>query len=97
MNKYSLYKLPTDIIKETAQKHRTLRRHLKMSQAELAKRSGVSLGSLKRFEQTGRISFESLLKLAQILGRLKEFEPLFELQEDLEEIEKLFSDETRGY
>jgi len=96
MNKYSISKLPLDILLETAQKHRFLRKQLKLSQAQLAKKSGVSLGSLKRFEQTGKISFESLLKLAHILGRLSEFETIFTPKEDLARIEKLFSDEIRG-
>ncbi len=96
MNKYSVNKLPSDILLETAQKHRALRKRLKLSQAQLAARSGVSYGSIKRFEQTGQISFESLLKLAHILERLRDFEPLFEPLENLEEIEKLFSNKTRS-
>ncbi|MEN0005222.1 MAG: helix-turn-helix transcriptional regulator [Bacteroidota bacterium] len=95
MNPYSLHKLPSDILQETAQQHRFLRRQLKLSQAELAERSGVSLGSLKRFERTGKISFESLLKLAHLLDRLSSFENLFPPKEDFSEIEKLFSDRTR--
>ena len=95
MNKYSVNKLPTDILIETGQKHRLLRKKAKLSQSLLAEKSGVSLGSIKRFEQTGKISFESLLKLAHILGRLSEFETNFKPKEDLAEIEKLFSDKTR--
>ena len=67
MSPYSIIKLPSDILQETAQKHGALRKRHKLSQAELAERSGVSLGSIKRFEQTGKIAFESLLKLAHIL------------------------------
>ena len=95
MNKYSVFKLPKDILKQIAEKHRKVRKYRKLSQTQLAVRSGVSLGSIKRFEHTGKISLESLLKLAQILGRLKDFESLFEVKEDLQEIEKLFSDKTR--
>ena len=95
MNKYSVAKLPSDILEETADKHRKLRKQKGLTQAQLAKKSGVSLGSIKRFEQTGKISFESLLKLALILGRLSEFEYIFSNIENLEEIEKLFSDRTR--
>jgi len=94
INKYSQKKLPVDILKETAQKHRDLRKQLKLSQARLAEKSGVSLGSIKRFERCGKISFESLLKLAHILGRLTEFETLLS-PNDLTKIEKLFSDKTR--
>lgn len=95
MNKYSVYKVPNDILLETAEKHRALRKSLKMSQAELAQRSGVSLGSIKRFEQTGQIAYLSLLKLAHILHRLSEFESIFEQKEDLGKIELLFSDKMR--
>lgn len=96
MNKYSVHKLPKDILLETAAKHRKLRKQHKLSQSELAKRSGVSLGSIKRFEQTGKISFESLLKLAHLLGRLPDFEQLFQVDDQLSAIEKLFSDKTRS-
>lgn len=95
MNRYSLEKLPSEVLRETALKHRQLRKRLKLSQAELAERSGVSLGSIKRFERTGKVSFEALLKLAQILGRLPDFEKIFSVEDNLDEIEKLFSDKTR--
>ncbi len=96
MNRFSISKLPSDVLKDIAEKCRQLRKESKMSQAELAERSGVSHGSVKRFERTGKISFESLLKLAHILGRLSEFESLFLQKEDLSKIEKLFSDKTRN-
>ena len=95
MNPYSSKKLPTDILYETALKHRQVRKRLKLSQAQLADRSGVSLGSIKRFERKGKISFEALLKLAHILDCLHDFENLFSPQSNLEEVEKLFSDKTR--
>jgi transcriptional regulator with XRE-family HTH domain len=44
-----------------------------LTQEGLANKSGVSLGSLKRFETTGQISLESLLKLAVILECLEDF------------------------
>lgn len=57
----------------------------------MAMRAGVSLGSLKRFESTGRISLESLLKLAHLLGHLKDFENVFHAGEEMNEIEQLFT------
>ncbi len=95
MSKYSLDKLPSDILMETAEKHRKLRKARKWSQIELAKRSGVSLSSIKRFEQTGKISFVSLLKLAHVLGRLKDFEALFIQDEIPEDVIKLFRSKNR--
>ena len=53
------------------------RLELNFSQKTLADRSGVSLGTLKKFEKTGKISFESLLKLAFILDSLEDFGKLF--------------------
>ena len=50
---------------------------LRLTQSELAERSGVSLGSLKRFERTGEISWVSLLALAEALDVLSDFERLF--------------------
>jgi transcriptional regulator with XRE-family HTH domain len=67
-----------------------------LSQLELARRSGVSLASIKRFELIGQISLESLLKLAQILNRLQDFDPLLTPNNQLSEIEKLFSERTRS-
>ena len=41
-----------------------LRKRKKITQKELAIKSGVSLGSIKRFEQCGEISLQSLTKIA---------------------------------
>ena len=54
-----------------------MRKRQKISQQELAKRSGISYGSIKRFEQTGQISFVSLLEIANVLNRLEECEKIF--------------------
>ena len=88
---YSLETTPLEVCKELAQRHKELRKKLKLSQAEMAERSGVSLGSLKRFENTGKISLESLLKLAHLLERLKDFKNVFQPNNDLKDIEKLFT------
>ncbi len=42
-----------------------------LTQAGLAERSGVSLPSLRKFEQTGLISLESFLKLLMVLDGLE--------------------------
>lgn len=89
---YSLSPTPEEVSKALAEKHRILRKQLKMSQTEMAGRSGVSLGSLKRFENTGKISLNSLLKLTHLLGRLNEFENILLPKENLDEIKKLFTE-----
>ena len=54
----------TEINNDIAQKIVRLRKRKKITQKQLAARSGVSLGSLKRFEQSGEISLQSLTKIA---------------------------------
>lgn len=90
MINYSINKVPFQTISELAFRFKKIRKSKKQSQSEIAKRSGVSLGSLKRFEQTGQISLESLLKLAHLFDKLSDFDAVFEEKEDLKAIEKLF-------
>jgi transcriptional regulator with XRE-family HTH domain len=96
MGKYSINKLPSEVLLITASRHRDLRKKAKLSQAELAARSGVSLGSIKRFERTGHnISMESFLKLLLILNRLDRFDSILEPEDNMDDIENLFSSKTR--
>lgn len=88
---YSLEPTPLEVSKTLAEKHKLLRKKLRLSQKEMAERSGVSLGSLKRFENTGKISLEALLKLAHLSGRLNDFAPIFQSTDDLNEVKKLFT------
>ncbi len=48
------------------------------SQVELARRAGVALGTLRRFEQAGEISLARLLKISAVLRHLDDFDQLFE-------------------
>lgn len=62
---------------------------LGLTQADLAARSGVPLGTLKRFERLGEVSLSSLLAVAEALDALEAFGGLFPLPEarTLDEIE----------
>lgn len=42
-----------------------------LTQAMLSERTGVSLSTLRKFEQTGFISFESFVKICMTLGSLE--------------------------
>lgn len=90
MKNYSINKTPSQVQIELSNRFRDLRKSKKIAQSELANKSGVSLGSIKRFEQSGQISLESLLKLAHLFDRLEDFDTLLKINEDLKEIEKLF-------
>ena len=50
-----------------AQRVRNIRKRRSISQEKLASMSGVSYGSVKRFESTGQISLLSLTKIAMAL------------------------------
>ena len=72
MTSYNLL-TPKKISEDLSQKMKALRIQKDWTQTTLARRSGVSLGSLRRFEQTGQISLESLLLLVSALGKLQDF------------------------
>ncbi|MDW3194071.1 MAG: helix-turn-helix transcriptional regulator [Cytophagales bacterium] len=78
-----MLKLQNEVSEDLSDKIRQLRKVKKLSQQQLANKSGVSLGSLKRFERTSQISLESLLKIAMVLGRLNDFDQLFQPQDEL--------------
>lgn len=63
-----------DSLKE---RFRVIRRAAKISQVVLAERSGVSFGTIKRFERTGDISLGALIKLSQALGYENDWNELF--------------------
>lgn len=90
MGKYSVNKVPSDILIYIAQSIVTLRKEEGWTQQDLAEKSDVSYGSIKRFERLGQISFESLLKIAEALGRLSEFENVLLPPKDSQRIKQLF-------
>ena len=56
---------------------KNIRKRRGFSQQQLSERSGVSYGSLKRFESTGQIALLSLTKLAIALNCADEIRNLF--------------------
>ncbi|QDQ29407.1 helix-turn-helix transcriptional regulator [Chitinimonas arctica] len=70
---------PQEMLLELAEKLRAKRLSLNLSQQTLSAKSGVSYGVLKKFERTGQISLESLLKLAFAVNSLDDFKNVFEL------------------
>ena len=77
MSAYSL-QTPEQVGVALAARVRELRLARSWRQVTLAQRSGVSLASLRRFESTGRVSLQNLLKLAFALNRLDDFDALFQ-------------------
>lgn len=84
----------TEINNNIAQKIVLLRKRKKITQKQLAARSGVSLGSLKRFEQSGEISLQSLTKIAIALDVENELEDLFN-NVPFASIEEVINEQTK--
>ena len=60
-----------------AQRVRNIRKRRSISQEKLASMSGVSYGSVKRFESTGQMSLLSLTKIAMALDIADELRNIF--------------------
>ena len=72
-----ILKSPQDVMQDLALKAKRKRLEQNLTQQGLSVRSGVSLGTIKRFERFGEISLKSLIDIALALGCLNDFEALF--------------------
>ena len=72
-----IWETPEEILESLAERFKDVRKRRKITQKELSERSGVSYGSIKRFENTGQISLLSLTKLAIALDEVNEIKALF--------------------
>ncbi len=68
---------PSEVVEHIAGAARAKRLSLNFTQRSVAMRSGVSLAVLKKFERTGKISLESLVKIALVLDSLEDFLHVF--------------------
>lgn len=77
-----------EMLVKLAKRVQNIRKRKKLSQEELAEISGVSFGSVKRFETTGNISLISLTKIAVVLDCADEIRNMFSNIEykDIEEL-----------
>ena len=90
MGKYGDDKSPKEIMLLLSKNVIVLRKQEKMSQKELSERSGVAYASIRKFESTGIISLESLLKICETLPRLTDFESILQ-QNDIKLKKDLFN------
>lgn len=88
---------PFDMAKALAGRAKALRLLRGWTQATLAGRAGVTAASYRRFETTGKASLELVLKVAQALARLEEFDQLFQPPpaRSIEELERRTAQPTR--
>ena len=72
-----IWETPEELDLKLAKRVRNIRKRRSISQEKLASISGVSYGSIKRFEATGQISLISLTKIAMALDMADELRNLF--------------------
>ena len=76
MEKY-IWETAEEVDQKLAQRVRNIRKRRSISQERLASMSGVSYGSIKRFETSGQISLISLTKIAMALDIADDIRNLF--------------------
>ncbi len=72
-----IWETPEEMDQKLAQRVRNVRKRRSITQEKLASMSGVSYGSIKRFETTGQISLLSLTKIAIALDLADELRDIF--------------------
>ena len=72
-----VWETAVELDQKLAQRVRNIRKGRSISQEKLASMSGVSYGSIKRFETPGMISLLSLTKIAMALDMADELRELF--------------------
>lgn len=70
---------PAEIARMLAGRVEALRLERGWTQLETAERAGIALATYRRFERTGQISLERLVKLAVVLDAQAGFQGLFAL------------------
>jgi transcriptional regulator with XRE-family HTH domain len=76
-NILSILTSPAEIAMHIAQRARARRLQANLTQAGLATRAGMSTASVKRFERTGLIAFDALIRIAFALHAENELAFLF--------------------
>lgn len=67
------------VTEQLVEREKQRRKKMHLSQRDLADKSGVSYASIRRFESIGEISFNSLLKIANALDCLEDFNSIFKM------------------
>ena len=91
MDVYTLLPAP-EVAKDLAKRLKARRLERNLTQAGLAARSGVPLGTLKKFERTGAISLVSFVRLVVALGEQAGLERLMKADErDVATLDRMLS------
>lgn len=68
---------PSEIVKRLCLRLRTERIALQMTQADVAARAGVGTNTVANLEAGRNVSFETVVRVAMVVGRVQEIEDLF--------------------
>lgn len=68
---------PRELVKILSGRLKKERLTQSFTQAEVAARAGVGVNTLSNLESGRNTSFESVIRIAMVLGRINEFETLF--------------------
>lgn len=65
------------ITRELIKRVKQRRKELSLTQKELSVQSGVSYGSIRRFETQGEISLQAFMRISSVLKSLEDFNELY--------------------
>ena len=68
---------PGEIVQLLCERLRKERLSRQMTQADVAARAGIGVNTVSNLEAGRNVGFESVIRVATVLGRLKELEALF--------------------
>lgn len=68
---------PDEVVSLLCTRLRQERLSQQMTQAEVAARAGIGVGTLSNMEAGRSVAFDSVVRVAMVLGRLNELEQLF--------------------
>lgn len=71
------FRKPEEVVTLLCERLRKERLYLEMTQADVATRAGISANTVSNLEAGRNVSFENLIRVAMVLGRLKKLEELF--------------------
>ena len=68
---------PDEVVKRLCERLRTERLALQMTQADVAGRAGIGANTVSNLEAGRNVGFETVVRVAMVLGRARELEDLF--------------------
>lgn len=68
---------PSEVVAALCERLRKERLSQRMTQADVAARAGIGVNTVSNLEAGRSVAFESLVRVAMVLGRLQELDGLF--------------------